>query len=142
MKKNKLNIDYFFEFRLYGLITPLKDYKLAWHINHSLDIHLVKKEDILLDFYDKEDLTLSNFFFETQNSSLRLIRNRSQLEKGTTPRYLIPELHNFDYFLLLTGFEDTFDEEQFKNTIKNLKDVQFIQYFDPNNLKSKENLMF
>lgn len=142
MKKNKLNIDYFFEFRLYGLITTLKDYKLAWHINHSLDVHLVKSDDLILDFYDKEDLTISNFFFETQTSSLRLIKNRSLSERGNAPRYLIPELNNFDYFLLLTGFEDTFDEEYFKKAIKNMKGIQFIQNFDPNKLKSKENLMF
>jgi len=142
MMKNKLNFEYDFEGSFCGLITTLKEYKLAWQINRALDIHLVKADDICLDFHKKEDLVISNFVFETEHSSLRLLKNRSVSERDRSPRFLVPELNKFDYFIILQGFEDTLPLDVFKPAIKNISAVQYLQFFEPNTLKSRENLMF
>jgi hypothetical protein len=46
MKKNKLIIEYEFDFELFGMSTAAKGYKLAWEINRVLGIHFVKKDDL------------------------------------------------------------------------------------------------
>ena len=45
MKKNKLVIEYDFDFELLGILSSARGYKLAWEINQALGIQLVKQQD-------------------------------------------------------------------------------------------------
>jgi hypothetical protein len=54
MKRNKLIIDYEFDFELIGIISTAKGYKLAWEINQLLAIHLVKQPDMVVGFKNNE----------------------------------------------------------------------------------------
>ncbi|WP_370539754.1 IPExxxVDY family protein [Algoriphagus sp. Y33] len=50
MKKAKLLIEHTYDFELLGLVSPVKDYKMAWLINRELDLNLIKYDDLLLEF--------------------------------------------------------------------------------------------
>ena len=50
MKKKKLVVDYEIDFDLFGLISTVKDYKLAWLLNKHLSIHLTREEDLSITF--------------------------------------------------------------------------------------------
>ena len=139
MKKNKLIISYEFDFELIGLISPLKEYKMAWLLNQNLKIHLVKMEDIELEFIDN-NIFISNFSFETGNSVFRLIKNKNLV--GDSLVYLLPEMKEFDYLIMLEGQGDSFLAEEIINTLKTLSDIQYITHVDVTKLKSKENLIF
>ncbi|MCC5931304.1 MAG: IPExxxVDY family protein [Cyclobacteriaceae bacterium] len=143
MSKKKLLINIQYQFLIYGLSSALKEYKLAWEINNILDIHLVKKKDEKIELIDKADLFISNYLFETNTRKIRLLKNKSYGQHDS-PAYLLPELNSIDYILLLFGYEedDHFDQKSLKRSLQSISGVNFVQQFDPQVLKSRENLIF
>jgi len=141
MRKSKLFIEYDYNFDLCGIISQAKDYKLAWSINQILNIHLVKGSDIQLEYLDQDNVFVSNFIYETENSILRILKNRSDQENDTKP-LLLPELSNFDYFIMSHDSGDAFDMNDIIKTLKELDIVQYVQSINVSKLKSKENLIF
>ena len=124
------------------MISPVKDYKLIWSINHQLNVKLVKNTDLILEYLDQQKLVISNFLFETENSSLRILKNKAEDGDELKKSYLLPELKNFDYFLMLEGSGDTFNISELEGKLKNLEIIQYLTKIDVSKLKSKENLVF
>ena len=142
MPKNKLKVDFSYDFTLFGIIATIREYKLAWEINHAMDIHLVKNTDVVLEFFNKSDMVISNFIYETENSTIRLIKNKSMDVKEGVGIFLLPELNSFDYLMFVAGFEDTFTIPEIKSMLQTVPGIQYLKEFDPNVLKSRENLIF
>lgn len=140
IKKSKLIIDYEFDFKLIGLIAPLKEYKIAWQLNQSLNVHLVKNNDIELEFIDN-NIFISNYSYETGNSIFRLIKNKNIIEDNSLV-YLLPEMKEFDYLIMIEGEGDTFNVNKILKSIKSIRDFQYVTLVDVSKLKSKENLIF
>ncbi|MDQ3394627.1 MAG: IPExxxVDY family protein [Bacteroidota bacterium] len=142
MKKNKLVVDYEFNFKLLGLISTAKDYKLAWSINIALAIKLVKNQDLKIEFVNDKHLIISNYIFETENSSLRLLKNKTLEVVDPAFSYLMPELKDFDYFIIIDDSAGSFSAPEVINKIKKISWIQYIANLDTVKLKSKENLIF
>lgn len=142
MKKNKLVVDYDYDFRLLGLISPAKDYKLAWCINKALAIKLIKNQDLKIEFVNNKQLIISNYIFETENSTLRLLKNKTLEYTDPAFAFLLPELKNFDYFIILEDEAGAFSLTDIITKIKNIPLIQYIAKLDTDKLKSKENLIF
>jgi hypothetical protein len=142
MKKKKLEADISFDFALIGLITTLKEYKLAWHLNAALGIQLAKDRDIEMEFEKTQKIVISNYFHETEHSYIRMLKNKSISVFDEKPAFMIPELNNFDYLILARGFEDRMTLAKLKDTIAAIPKMQYVQIFDTDTLKSKENLIF
>lgn len=142
MKKRKLEVDFEYDFILFGLISTLREYKLAWYINQYLDISMRKVDDIVISFLKGQNLVISNYLYATEHSKLRLLRNKSMDELKSTTAYLLPELNQFDYLVIFKGFEGSYDEVELKNKLTSIPKVNFVKVFDPSGLKSKENLIF
>jgi len=142
MKKLKLENDIQYDFALVGITCILKEYRLAWKLNKLLEIQLNKEKDIEIEFLKNQSLTISNYLHETENSQIRLLKNKSTDEFNAHSAFLLPELKEFDYFIIIRGFEDTFSMESFKGRIANIPEVQYTKEFDVESLKSKENLIF
>lgn len=142
MKKRRLDAEIDFTFTLFGLITALKEYKLAWLLNSRLDIQLDKTKDIEIEFLKSQNLIISNYLFETEHSCLRLLKNKSadQFEENRT--FIVPELKRFDFLVIVQGFEDTFSDLELKESLSSIKGIQYVQSFNVEELKSKENLIF
>ena len=136
MSKNKLKVEFSYDFKLFGLISTVKEYKLAWEINKTLDIHLVKETDIQIEFFNKSDLVISNY------SELRLLKNKAISSSNNSNQFLLPELSSFDYLILVTGFEDTYTINSLKEKLQSITVIQYLKQFEPEELKSKENLIF
>jgi len=124
------------------MISPVRDYKLIWSINHQLNVKLVKNTDLILEYLNQQKLVISNFLFETENSSLRILKNKAEDGDELKKSYLLPELKNFDYFLMLEGSGDTFNISELEGKLKNLEIIQYLTKIDVSKLKSKENLVF
>lgn len=140
MRKTKLQVEHDFDFELLGLVAPLKDYKMAWAINSSLDIKLIKSKDYQLEFINQPNLVISQFILEKEHGFIQLLKNRSFSDSGQT-LYLVPELKIMDYFLLLQDFTH---ETNLNLCIEKLSDSKFIQNvvkLDVLKIKSKENLL-
>ena len=104
MKKNKLEIDYGFDFRLLGLICALKPHKLAWTLNGALNLDLARQEDHLIQEKDGVATRFICFLHRTDVTTLRLFKNKSA-DDGASKWLLVPEHPHFDYILFIQSGE-------------------------------------
>jgi hypothetical protein len=140
MKKSKLVIDYEYDFDLLGLTTAAKGYKLAWDMNQTLHIQLVKQPDLAVGFKNNDERSFSFYAFETQINRLKLFKNRPS--EGDTGKYfLIPEFPHFD-FIILAAMKDQYAHPQLLELIKSISSVQFAAFIPMEGLKSKSNFIF
>ncbi len=137
MKKQKLQVDYEIDFEVFGIVSAFKDFKLAWNLNDKLHLTLTKRKDLRLRFVDHE-LVVSNFLYETPNSQIWLIKNRSQEFDGGEGAYFVPELTEMDYFLRTEGIK----EKNWVNELRSIPGVDYIHFVNIDQLKSKENFIF
>lgn len=140
MKKNKLIFDFQIDFEILGIVSPVKDYKLAWAINKQLELRLKKVDDYLLEQVNQADLLVPQFLQKKEHGFVQLLKNKSSTF-GPAPAYLIPELRMMDYFMLIQDFTE---ELNLNTYIERLSEVNFIQNvvkIDASKLKSKENLL-
>ena len=142
LKKSRLKIEYDYDFFLLGIVTSAKEYKLAWSLNKALGINLVKNEDIVIPKMDANALIISNLIYETENSSVRLIGNRSVGEPEDIKSSLLPELQNFTHFLVLQDHADSFNRDELTKTLKTVSIVDYVVAIAADKLKNKDNLIF
>ena len=62
MKKAKLLVEPTFDFELLGIVSPIRDYRMAWLVNKELELNLVKADDLELEFLSAEKLEISQYF--------------------------------------------------------------------------------
>jgi len=135
-KKHKLNIEIKYDFKLIGIASHDKDYKLIWSLNQTLDLNFAKQYYHIV--YNKKldtEQRFSHFQAEENNVTYNLISNRS--EDG----YLADEINNFDYFLQLIGAVSSEDRNAIIKKIKEIENVLTAIKLDPNCLVSKHKLM-
>ena len=142
MAKNRLDVSYDFAFHLVALNTNVKEYKLAWAINRELQLELSKSDNVSIDFSGGKTLSISNFICEKEYQTFRLLKNRAENFDDQFNAYLIPEMKNFDYFLMVADDSTTFEINPFISTIKQIPFVQFAVTVDTAVLRSKDNLIF
>lgn len=140
--KSRLNVSYNYEFHLIAIVSSLKEYKLAWHLNNQFDIDLEKKEDVFLEFNKGGKIFISNYLFETNTGTIQLLKNKSLDFSNIANPYLLSELKNYDYLLKLEGEIHEMGVEDFHSGLKVVNNVQFISTINVENLKYKDNLIF
>jgi len=142
MKSTKLIFEYDYDFDVLAIISSVKDYKIAWAINRCLQINLCKEEDVCLDFVKEGRLLVTNFIFETEYATFRLLKNKSNELNRTSKNYLIPELKDYDYLIKISGESISLNASGILDKLKGLPLIEYIKQIDVQNLKSKENLIF
>lgn len=141
MAKNRLHVEYNFDFLLLAINSNVKAYKLAWSINKDLNLDLTKEENIEIGFKGDKSLSVQNFMDKNEFRTIRLLKNRADGNEDSLA-YLLPELKNFDYFITLENESNTLDENIFIRGLKEIPFVQFTTKIDLQTLKSKDNLIF
>ncbi len=143
MKKQRLFVDYEFDFDVFGVVSAFKDYKLAWNLNESLGISLAREKDLLLKFVD-HTLAITNFKFETENSLIRLLKNRSYESWYGENLFLVPEMIKIDFFITVSG--DTgylkWESASFLEILRTVNGVDYALKVEIEKIKSKENFLF
>lgn len=138
MKKKRLEIDYHYDFELLGVISTSKGYKLAWEINKSLNIRLIRQSDLTLYSRNQKESIHNHFSYVTRTFSLRVFKNKtSEVESGV--RFLVPEYPHMDYIIMLRGSDNT---EEILELLRNIPSVELIAFIPLAALKSKENFIF
>ena len=139
MAKILLEEEFDFDFKLLGISSHVKDYRLCWAVNKSLSLDLMKlEEEIIIRHKNSENQSTFSIYYYLDNESeceIELISNRH--EHG----YLIPELKTADYFLKIGEYYTQSVEElilQLRKT--NLINMAF--EIDVNTLRSKQNLLY
>ena len=139
MRKRKLILNNEVEDTVYGLVSSLKDYKLAWKINQLFKIELVRKPELKISFVIGSDIEVTNYEYRTEIVCLRLIKNRGL---DSTVSYLIPELSKFDYFIMIDEQDVFMDHSLFLNMLKVVEGIDYALSVDTDKLKSKDNFIF
>lgn len=140
MKKAKLFLEPTFDFELLGLVSPVKDYKMAWLINRELDLQLTKTDDLEIEFISDSRLEISQYFLSLPHGFIQLLKNKA-LNSSQQLAYLIPELRNMDYFLLVQDHTKQLSISTFVNHLSQASHIQSVVKIDVSKLKSKENLL-
>jgi hypothetical protein len=142
MKTLHLDIEHEYNFDLYGIVTPVKDYKLAWALNDILDLRLLKQKDICYDFLGKDRLIISNYQYITDHNIIRLFRNKALGATTLKKPFLLPDIKEYDYVIQIAGAMQQLYPHELINRILKTDLVQYVKKFDPLTLKFKENLLF
>lgn len=140
MKKTKLFVEPSFDFELLGLVSPVKDYKMAWLINQELDLNLVKSDDIQIEFLSSPQLEISQYLLSLPHGFIQLLKNKA-LNTSQQLAYLIPELRNLDYFLLVQDQTQQTSITTFVDHLAKNPYIQSVVRLDISKIKSKENLL-
>jgi len=137
----KLEVEYDYDFDLFGLVSSSKEHKLAWALNKCFNIRLIKQQDLNYDFLQKGRLVISNYLHSTDYNSFRLFRNKSVDLNTLKKPFLAPDIKEYDYIIQLTGAFRDFCQHELISNFKIIPLVQYVKKFDPNSLKFKENLI-
>ncbi len=140
MKKTKLFVEPAFDFELLGLVSPVKDYKMAWLINRDLNLDLVRSEDVKIEFVASPKLEISQFFLSLPHGFIQLLKNKA-LNTSQQLAYLIPELRNLDYFLLVQDQTQQLSISTFMDHLGKNPLIQSVVKLDVSKIKSKDNLL-
>ena len=140
MKKAKLQIEPTFDFELLGIVSPIREYRMAWLVNQELELNLVKVDDLELEFLNSEKLEIAQYFLSLPHGFIQLLKNKA-LNSAQQLAFLVPELKNLDYFLLVQDETEQLDLSNFMEKLSQNPLVQSIVRIDISKLKSKENLL-
>ena len=137
IKKFELEVEYEYDFLLYGVVSIEKSHRLVWHINKVYPFQFARIDDYELEINQKS-LSFARYLFTYDENHITycLLANKDE------NNYLIPELKNFDYLVVVKGALDFFDEEEFKHTLNELPVIQLAYVLEADKLKSKVNLLY
>jgi hypothetical protein len=144
MAKEKLFIEHSFDdFVLFGVVSDVKEYRLAWQLNRMLDIRLVMQDDLVLEFTQNKSMTIVYYSYQEDYRVINLIKNLSVESEGAKNPYLVPELKNYQYLVKIEGEEsENFDLDDFRSILASCQDIQYVNRIELDSLKSVDNLIF
>lgn len=127
-----------FNFDIWGINSPLEDYRLCWQLNQILDWQLKRVEDI--EFFQPKEKKYQQFsayqyINDLDYYTIEIIKNKNE------GNILIPEMKNFDYIFLFQGEDDYFNKNEITQALKQIKDIQSIFEINKDTIKSKHNLL-
>lgn len=140
MKKKRLDIEYTFDFELYGIISTVKAYKLAWELNHALGSKLIKSEDYEVVHKNKVVNNYLHYAQTNEINSLKLFRNKPN-EEGAEKDFLVPEYPHFDFILLAHG-EAFANSNRLQELLRNIPSIELVAFIPLAALKTKEYFIF
>ena len=114
-KKLKVESDLFEGYSLVALVTPLKDYRLAYFINDALNFQLKKYDDLRIA---GKESAFSWYYYSQGSNYLRCMLISNMEEKGR----LIPG-QRIDYIFLI---KNIVDEEQLVDILSKLRKISGI----------------
>lgn len=142
MKKNRLAAVYDFDFELIGIVSTVKEYKLAWNLNQLNLFHLVKADDIKIEFTDHRQILISNLIHEDDYSLVHLLKNKLISTNSGVNQYLIQELSRFDFLLKVRNLTEDRWAEKIYEQIRELRIADYVTKIELERIKQKENLLF
>ena len=132
---NELTTDY----KLVGIASSLKEYKLCYHLNTFLNCDFRKLTDLIFEPTDRTRKIQFSVFKagnEADQNQFVVFTNKNLQD------VLLPEISNFDYLLQVHG---KYEEEELKNLIAGIKqfpEVMMTAEIPLKKIKSRERLVY
>ena len=143
--KLKLDLDdlaeeFFRDTRMVGIVAPIKDYQLCWHLNQLLNFDFRNNTEIEIQLKKKTRSYYFNVFqYNEPNSSLGHYLYNNQFDG----EYLLPEFKHLDFLWLLKG--DYVSNKQlayYMESLKNLAGIQLVTELTIEKIRHKGHLIF
>ena len=107
-------------------------------INKITEFDFRKADDLEITFKNGPKLVFSKFVYKPKNMEGEFVFLANKGNEG----FLIPEMKQIDYFIIITEFIDEEDYDLFFSQLRQINDIQAVVELDPNKVKSRENLIF
>ena len=122
-------------FKLIGIVSICKEYKIGWIINNLLGVSLRKDKSEQINLVNDRRIEISHLIYKKNKNYIRLISNK--LDNNITKTHLISSLSKFDY--LIQYSENFFEFESFDiiNKLKTNNLIQFANFVDIKLIKEK-----
>ena len=136
----ELTESFFEDARLLGLVAPMKEYLLCWHLNNSLRFGFRNNNDIEIQLTKKRR---TYFFCVYQYAEPNSSLNHYLYKNHFDGEYLLPEFRHLDFLWLMKG--DSINDETMNgliNSIRTLNGVQLVTELTNEKIKNKGNLVF
>lgn len=138
--KHKLEIEYEYDFLLFGIVCHEKDYRFLWSVNNALGLDFAQEKDVVIKEKGALQATHFSVFHYTDEEMFTeyyIITN-----KGENNVWLLPEQKKADFFLQIKG--EVFDElkDDLLRRLRAVNNVILVYEIDPSILRSKQNLIF
>lgn len=133
----KFEID--LDFVLIAVTTSLKDYRICYLINKSLNFNFTKLNDLAVDLVRDNPpvlFSLYHYSWETTETDFYFIANKG------SEAYLVPEMKKADYFLMIKNYIDENDLDGVVSALNKIPEIVAAVKIDPKKIKSRENLLF
>ena len=140
LDNKNLTEEFFEDTRLLGIMAPIKDYQLCWHLNNLMGMDFRINNDIEIQLTKKKrDYFFAVYEFCEPTGSLfhYVYNNRFDGE------YLLPEFRYLDFLWLMKG--DIVNEETLQHTINGIKEINGVQLvieLTNEKIRNKEHLVF
>ena len=137
MNIKRSNIEFYADdFKVVGIVSNSKEYKIAWILNNLLNINLIKSDNILIKLINNQLISVSCLNYKDKKKYIRLLTNRLN-NKENVKSHFISKLSKFDYFLQFSVNFFEFESFNIINELKRDNRIQFANFVDVNKLKEK-----
>jgi len=133
----KFEID--LDFVLIAVNTSLKDYRICYLINKYLNFNFIKNPDLVVDINKNNEaclFSIYNYYWPETKAELFFIANKG------SEGYLIPEMRNMDYFLLVKNYFSDNEANMLVSALNKIPEIIKATKIDAKKIKSRENLLF
>ena len=132
--------EFFEDSILLGIVAPVKDYQLSWHLNQVLgfDFRLNNGLEIQLNRKNRTYF-FSIYDYKVPSTSLTHYLYNNQFDG----EYLLPEFKHLDFLWLIKGEPvSAEDQRNLIQSIKVLQGVQLVIEMTNEKIKNKQHLIF
>lgn len=127
------------DYRLIGIASSLKEYKLCFHLNHILECDLNKLNDLNFEPTDRTRKSHYSVFRAGEASDKNRFFVFSNKNLGD---FLLPEVSHFDYILRIEGKLEDKEMKKLAEEIKQLPEVVMSTEIPLKKIKNKDRLMY
>ena len=142
MIKNYFDDIYDINYDLFGIVSNIKEYKLAWILNKIFFINLIKSNNLIIKKNNQRTFEISNYFYESDEFIIRLLKNKLLNKVNfNNEKFLIKKLSKFDYFFQIYNTTSKFNKKEIINKLNTESSIQFANFVNINLIKEKDLLL-
>ncbi len=142
MIKNYFDDIYDINYDLFGIVSNIKEYKLAWILNKIFFIDLVKIDDLIIKKHNRKVFQISNYLYQSDEFTIRLLKNKLIYKMDlNNEKFLIQKLSKFDYLFQIYNSSTSFNRKEIINKLNSESSIQFANFVNINLIKEKDLLL-
>ncbi len=130
-----------YDFSLYGMISSLKDYQIAYYLGKFFDVEFKAQVDIKVLYKRNVFGDYVNLTAVSNCSDYRIIRNKA-VNPLKKPKYIVPEFVEYDFILQVGGEIHEWNADLIVEELKGVKNLNMVKEIDLEQLEFKENLIY